>query len=1048
MSDNASLTANRDDRVAEVLDVYLEAMKAGVPPDVDELLARYPDLADDLKECLASLAFIRQAEMSASRSADKGEDMPSADDFAGVLGDFRMVREVGKGGMGVVYEAEQISLRRRVALKVLPFAATLDARQLQRFHNEAQAAACLHHTNIVPVFSVGCERGVHFYAMQYIDGQPLSELIRQMRQREKKPPAVARGEPTAAYPTPADAVASTPLPAAGIAPLTGEGRRGSDYFRKVAELGVQAAEALDHAHQLGIVHRDIKPSNLMLDGRGNLWVTDFGLAHMQHGEANLTLTGQAVGTPRYMSPEQALAKRVLLDHRTDVYSLGATLYELLTLHPAFESEDRQELLQQIAFEEPRPPRRCNKAIPAELENIVLKAMAKNPSERYATAGELADDLRRWLEDRPIRARRPPMRTQLVRWAWRHRTFVVSAAAALVMGLAVLAGSVGWIVRDQAARQAKRVGDIEVALKDAKGFRREGKLPMAQAAAKRAETLLQDGVAAPALAEQVQNLLRELAEEETDSRLVADLAELRLRQAAADVKENRYHLAKSRPDYQQVFGKYGLRRETMTAEEAAARIQARPAPIRATLVAALDHWLILARYEEAPEADWLERILSTADPDSWRQRLRAARIQDDRKALEQLATEDDAFTQPPEALYVLQRALRQRDAKAAALALLRRAQQTYPADFWVNHDLGCALRDCQPPRYVESIRFLTAAVALRPESAGTWLTLGDVLTRTGRLDEAADAFRQAIRLSPDYAWAHLDLGVTLWRKGRLDEASAAFRRAIELDPEESMAHHHLGVVLRESGRLDEAVASWRRAIELNPNLAMAHCYLGLALQKQGNFAHALVALKRGHELGLRRSGWPFPSAQWVRQCQRLVELDGREQAVLRGEVQLASAAERNDYALLCYCKKLYAASARLWAEAYAADPKLADDWKAGHRYNAACAAALAGCGRGKDADKLDTNERARLRRQALDWLRADLKAHQQEVENSADQAHWVVVRRMQHWLKDEDFAGLRGSASLARLPEAERGEWQKLWQEVETLRQRAAERPASARPARP
>ena len=186
----------------------------------------------------------------------------------------------------------------------------------------------------------------------------------------------------------------------------------------MAELGIQAAEALDHAHALGIVHRDVKPANLLVDGRGSLWVTDFGLAHIQ-SDARLTMTGDLVGTLRYMSPEQALAKRVVVDHRTDVYSLGATLYELLTLEPAFAGTDRQELLRQIAFEEPKPPRRINRAIPAELETIVLKAMEKNPADRYATAKELADDLRRFLADEPILARRAGVVRRLRKWGRRH-----------------------------------------------------------------------------------------------------------------------------------------------------------------------------------------------------------------------------------------------------------------------------------------------------------------------------------------------------------------------------------------------------------------------------------------------------------------------------------------------------------------------------------------------------------------------------------------------------------------------------------------------------
>jgi len=380
------------------------------------------------------------------------------------IGDFRLIREIGRGGMGVVYEAEQVSLRRRVALKVLPYAGALDPRQILRFQNEAKAAACLHHTNIVPVHFVGSERGVHFYAMQFIDGQTLAALVYQLRQpdtaKEAGPPA---DEGTTAYQSAAgEPTAATEPVAAQVTLSTGGSGRGREYFRKVAELGVQAAEALDHAHQAGIVHRDIKPANLLLDVRVNLWVTDFGLAQLQQGEANLTLTGELVGTLRYMSPEQALAKRVVIDHRTDVYSLGATLYELLTLRPAFDGKDRQELLRQIAFEEPPRPRRLNRGIPAELETIVLKAMEKNPADRYATAQELADDLRRWLSDQPIRARRPGLLQRLRKWGRRHRGVVV--AATITVGVIIIALAASTVVTAAALQRESEQKDIAQAQK--------------------------------------------------------------------------------------------------------------------------------------------------------------------------------------------------------------------------------------------------------------------------------------------------------------------------------------------------------------------------------------------------------------------------------------------------------------------------------------------------------------------------------------------------------------------------------------------------------
>jgi serine/threonine protein kinase/Flp pilus assembly protein TadD len=918
--------------MGELVDEFLERLGRGERPDVEEYARRSPQLAAVLRQMLPALRAIHLSPADHSRPAGRAGAEVEPE---GPLGDFRIVREVGRGGMGVVYEAVQISLGRSVALKVLPFAAALDAKQLQRFKNEAQAAAHLHHQHIVPVYAVGSERGVHYYAMQFIDGQSLAAVIQGLR----RPVPAAAGAPGSGRGPPAPAAETYRRPAAAVS--TAAATRDPTFCRTAAGLGLQAAEALEHAHGLGVVHRDVKPANLLVDARGNLWVTDFGLAQVQ-SNARLTLTGDLVGTLRYMSPEQALARAVGVDHRTDVYSLGATLYELLTLAPAFPGRDRQELLRQIAFDEPRPLRRVNRAVPAELETVVLKAMAKDPAGRYATARELADDLRRFLEDKPVRARRPSWLEQARRWARRRRAAVWSAAAALVVTLVVLAGSVGWVVRDRAARQAQAAADLRAALEEAQRSQGEGKWPQAQAAAKRAEALLRDCEAEPALAGRVRDLVRELDEQEADDRLVAELEAVRLRQAAVVVKEDRFALDEALPEYRQAFKDYGLRAEATPPEEAAALLRRRPPPVRGAALAALDHWLILARYQKAPEAGWLERVLSAADPDPWRQGVRAARERGDRQALEQLAREVDVSAQPPEALFVLERGLRQRGATEAAAALLRRAREAFPGDFWINHDLGLALQECQPPQYDEAIRFLTAAVALRPGSAKVRLNLGgalwrkgrldeavatfrqavelepgcaeahgklgDALASEGRLDEAVAAFRKAVQLRPYYAEAYSDLGNALWRKGQLDEAVAAYRkaverkpnwaeahtrlgaalvaggqpeealplilRAIELSPDYAEAHHALGNALARKGRLGESVAAYRRAIELNPDYAEAHCDLGLALRRQGEYAEALAALERGHELGSRRPDWPYPSAQWVKECRRMVELNGR------------------------------------------------------------------------------------------------------------------------------------------------------------------------------
>jgi serine/threonine protein kinase/WD40 repeat protein len=335
------------------------------------------------------------------------------------LGDFRLMGEIGRGGMGTVFEAEQISMARRVAVKVLPFAALVDEKALARFRNEVRAAAALDHPHIVSIYCVGEERGVHFYAMQLVRGRTLAEVINARRKAEG---GVGKEETESALPaSPSDfRIPPSTLAKAGLSTLPDSNRR--EYYRKAARLGIQAAEALQHAHDQGVLHRDIKPSNLLVDGAGQLYVTDFGLARIE-ADAGMTMTGDILGTLRYMAPEQALAKRVVIDHRADIYSLGATLYELVTLQPAFEETDRSELLKQIAFEEPRPPRKVDPGVPAELESIILKAMNKAREDRYQTAEQLADDLRVFLEHRPIKARPPSHVDRARKWSRRHQTLV-------------------------------------------------------------------------------------------------------------------------------------------------------------------------------------------------------------------------------------------------------------------------------------------------------------------------------------------------------------------------------------------------------------------------------------------------------------------------------------------------------------------------------------------------------------------------------------------------------------------------------------------------
>jgi serine/threonine-protein kinase len=289
-------------------------------------------------------------------------------------------------------------------------------------------------------------------------------------------------------------------------------------------------------------------------------------------------------------------------------------------------------------------------------------------------------------------------------------------------------------------------------------------------------------------------------------------------------------------------------------------------------------------------------------------------------------------------------------------------------------------------------------------------------------------------------AHYNLGIALREQGKLAETEAAWREALRLRPDDSRAHVALGNALMARGKLAEAEAAYREAIRLRPDFPLAHLDLGLALDGQGKFRQALVSLRQGHALGNRQPGWPTAAVlRRIRQLERLGELEPELPAFLSGKRKPSGPEEQLELAALCQhrAKRLYASSVRFATEAFAARSALANDLSAGHRYNAACAAALVGCGRGEDADKLDDKERSRWRQQALDWLRADLAAWGKVLDKGNPQVKAVVQNKMRHWQSDADLAAVRDKAALGKLPEAEQKPWQQLWADVAALLRRAS-----------
>lgn len=542
--------------IADLAEEFVERYRRGERPPVSEYTAKHPELAEEIQEFISALVMVENL----APLDDGSADTPAAGSAAKPkqLGDYRIIREAGRGGMGVVYEAEQISLGRHVALKVLPQQVLLDASQKRRFVREAKAAAKLHHTNIVPVFGVGEEDGLQYYVMQFIQGLGLDEVLEEIKRLQvdeslsDSVPVIELGQLTGEAVSAAemarslmlnglnptiiandsvddeedaveataqfsDAAPRTPLDeTVPDQPCDVTGRSGSlslpgqsseagsrlqqkqlNYWQSVASIGVQVASALAYAHDQGVQHRDIKPSNLLLDLRGTVWITDFGLAKTDD-QQNITHTGDILGTLRYMPPEAFEGRS---DHRGDLYSLGLTLYEMLAMRPAFDDTDRHQLIKRVSSEAPPRLEKLNPEIPRDLVTIVHKAIDRDPAHRYQTAQELAEDLERFIEDEPIQARRISSIERFARWSRRNKTL-----SSLTVTIALLLVTLVVVTSAFAGHLKQKVDNEVIARKEEQKARKQA--VAAEAVAVAAE---KDANKKRALAEELQRQAEEAKE---------------------------------------------------------------------------------------------------------------------------------------------------------------------------------------------------------------------------------------------------------------------------------------------------------------------------------------------------------------------------------------------------------------------------------------------------------------------------------------------------------------------------------------------------------
>jgi tetratricopeptide (TPR) repeat protein/serine/threonine protein kinase len=734
------------------------------------------------------------------------------------IGPYKLIEHIGDGGMGTVWMAQQTEpVRRLVAVKLIK--AGMDSAQvIARFEAERQALALMDHANIARVLDAGTtDAGRPYFVMDLVRGVPITRYC--------------------------DEHHLTP--------------------RQRLELFIPVCQAIQHAHQKGIIHRDLKPSNVLValyDGKPVPKVIDFGVAKATGqtltDKTLVTGFGAIVGTLEYMSPEQAEVNQLDIDTRSDIYSLGVLLYELLAGSPPFSRKELEkagmlEMLRVIREEEPSKPStklstaeglptlaanrgtepaKLTKLIRGELDWIVMKALEKDRNRRYETANGFAMDVQRYLADEPVQACPPSVGYRLRKFARRHKAGLAIVGLILLFVL-LLGGGLGWVARDRAVRGAVLEQEVGRALEEADSWYRRDRLPVAQAAVQRAEGLLAGGGGSDELQHRVRRWRADLD-------MVARLEEIRLEKSA--VKDLHFDSATADEDYRKAFQDYAV--DVTGQEPAAAAALLGSRVIRVELAAALDDWAFVRWALAMPDGEKFLALARAIDPDPLRNQLREAMEQGRIDAVDKLTTSEQITDAPAPTLVLLASVLWSSGRTAQAVALLQRAQPAHAADFWINHQLGSFLRERKPPQLDEAIRYYNVAVALRPRSPAARLDLGVVLQDKGDLPGAIAAFQKAISLKPDFAWAYSNLASSLRDKGDLPGAIAACQKALALKPDMAEAHCNFGLALRDKGDLPGAIAAYQKALALKPDLANAHSNFGSALREQGDLAGAIVAFQ--------------------------------------------------------------------------------------------------------------------------------------------------------------------------------------------------------------